>query len=65
MDNDLNNFFVTVDIFRDSTKIKSLTIPKSLVHDTFQLYVFPGSPFNLKFHDDIEKFSLDSKIMGF
>lgn len=65
MDNDLNKFFVTVDIYKGNEKVKSITIPKSLIHDTFEQYKFPGSPYDVRIIDHTGNFRINSKIMGF
>lgn len=64
MDNDLNNFFLSVDVFKGNDKVKTFTVPKSLVHDIFQAYAYPGSPFHVTVHDKLENFVLSSKILG-
>lgn len=65
MDNDLNKYFVTVDIYKGDNKVKSVTIPKSLIHDMFQQYKFPGSQYDIKIIDHIGNYRINSKIMGF
>jgi hypothetical protein len=65
MDNDLNSFFLTIDIYQGDTKVKTVTVPKSLIHDIFQQYKFPGSRYDIKVLDHTGNFRIDSKIMGF
>jgi hypothetical protein len=65
MDNDLNSFFLTIDIYEGDTKVKTVTVPKSLIHDIFQQYKFPGSRYDIKVLDHTGNFRIDSKIMGF
>ena len=36
MDNDLNSFFLTIDIYEGDNKVKTVTVPKSLIHVIFQ-----------------------------
>ncbi len=65
MDNDLNKFFVTVDIYKGTDKIKSVTIPKSLIHDMFEQYKFPGSMYDVRITDSTGNMRINSKIMGY
>lgn len=65
MDNDLNKYFVTVDIYKGDSKVKSVTIPKSLIHDMFQQYKFPGSQYDVRIIDHTGNYRINSKIMGF
>lgn len=65
MDNDLNRFFVNIDIYRGDTKVKSVTVPKSLIHDIFQQYKFPGSQYDVRITDHTGNYRINSKIMGF
>ena len=65
MDNDLNSFFLTIDIYEGDTTIKTVTVPKSLIHVIFQQYKFPGSRYDIKVLDHTGNFRIDSRIMGF
>jgi hypothetical protein len=65
MDNDLNRFFVSIDIYKGDSKVKSVTVPKSLIHDIFQQYKFPGSQYDVRITDHTGNYRINSKIMGF
>ena len=63
MDNDLNTYFVTFEIYDDGTKVNSLTIPKSLIHEEFQNWKFPGSTLEVRIKDHTGNFRISSKIL--
>jgi hypothetical protein len=63
MDNDLNTYFVTFEIYDDGTKVNSLTIPKSLIHEEFQNWKFFGSTLEVRIKDHTGNFRISSKIL--
>lgn len=64
MDNNLNNFFVTFLIYKDGSEVHSMTVPKSLIHDMFQKWVYPGSEFSVKVVDYTDKLRIDSSMFA-
>jgi hypothetical protein len=63
MDNDLNSYFVTFEIYEDGTKVNSLTVPKSLIHEEFQNWKFPESTLEVRIKDHTGNFRISSKIL--
>lgn len=51
MVNDLDKFFVTAVIYEGQEYIKSLTVPKSLIHDVIMKFKYPGSKFDVRIID--------------
>lgn len=60
MDDNLNNFFVTFLIYKDGSEDHSMTVPKSLIHDMFQKWVYPGSEFSIKIIDNEGKLRIQT-----
>jgi hypothetical protein len=63
MDNDLNRYFVTFEIYQDGIKVNSLVVPISLIHDEFQNWKFPGSTVEVRVIDHTSNFRISSKIL--
>lgn len=63
MDNDLNRYFVTFQIYKDGAQVNSLVVPKSLIHEEFQNWKFPGSTFEVRVIDHTGNFRISSKIL--
>lgn len=65
MDNDLNKFFVTINIFEGENQVHSVSVPKSNIHDVFLKYKYPGSIYDLKVIDHTGNYRINSKIVQF
>lgn len=63
MDNDLNEYFVTFEIYKDGAQVNSLVVPKSLIHDEFLNWKFPGSTVEVRIKDHTGNFRISSKIL--
>lgn len=57
MDNDLNRYFVTLDVYKGTEKVYSTTIPRSLLH-TISACKYPGSEFNIRVIDHTGNFRI-------
>ncbi len=64
MDNDLNSYFVTVDVYQGEQKIHSVITPRSLIHDMFQLWKYPSSPYDIRVIDHTGNFRINSAIFN-
>lgn len=64
MGSDLNNFFVTFNIFRDGVQVHSIEAPKSMINQMFTTWVYPDSPYSVKVVDDTGNFRIDSNIFN-
>lgn len=64
MDNNLNRFFVTMEIYEGDTCINSITVPSSLIHDMFQKWKFPGSWFDVRVIDHTGNLRINSTILN-
>lgn len=62
MVNDLDKFFVTAVIYEGTTYLKSLTIPKSLIHDVIMKYKYPGSSLNVRIIDNTGVYRINTEI---
>lgn len=60
MDNNLNNFFVTFYIYKEGAEVHSMIVPKSLIHDMFQKWIYPGSKFSVKIIDSAGKLRIQT-----
>jgi hypothetical protein len=65
MDNNLNNFFLTANIYKGENLVKSLTVPKSLIHHTVQKYAFPGSLHTVEVLDENNNLVFNSISLGY
>jgi len=65
MDNNLDNFFLTANIYKGSDLVKSLTVPKSLIHHTVQKYAFPGSLHSVEVLDKNNSVVFNSISLGY
>lgn len=63
MDNDLNKYFVTMQIYEGDVQIHSIEVPRSLIHEMFQKWKFPGSRFNVHVIDHTGNFRINSTIL--
>lgn len=63
MDNDLNKYFVTMDIYQGEEKIHSVTSPRSLIHTVFSQWKYLGSPYNVRVIDHTGNFRINSVIL--
>jgi len=64
MDNDLNKFFVTFLVYKGNTEITTFTVPRSLIHDMFQKWKFPGSQYDVRIIDHTGNFRVNSTILN-
>jgi hypothetical protein len=62
MDNDLNNFFVTIEVYEGDKKLYSYTLLKSLLH-SIRKCKYPGSPYDVRVIDNTENYRINSKII--
>lgn len=63
MDNDLNKYFVTINIYKGEQQVHSIVSPRSLIHDAFQQWKYPGSPFDVRVIDHTGNFRINSAIL--
>jgi hypothetical protein len=64
MDNDLNKYFVTVQVYKNDQQVHSITMPKSLIHEIFQKWKFPGSEYDVRIIDHTGNFRINSVILN-
>jgi hypothetical protein len=64
MDNDLNKFFVTFLIYKGHTEVNTVTVPRSLIHEMFQKWKFPGSQFEVRVVDHTGNYRINSEILN-
>lgn len=64
MDNDLNKYFVTFLIYKGHDEVTTFTVPKSLIHDMFQKWKFPGSQFEVRVFDHTDNYRINSEILN-
>jgi hypothetical protein len=64
MASDLNNFFVTFLIYKNKTQVHTMIVPKSLIHDMFQKWVYPGSEFCIQIIDHTDKLRIDTNMFA-
>ncbi len=62
MDNNLNNFFVTFLIYKDNIEVHSMIVPKSLIHDMFQKWMF--TDFKIKIVDHTGKLRVNTEFFA-
>jgi len=63
MDNDLNRYFVNLDIYLNNDKLHTVIVPSSLLHDAILLWKYPGSPFVLHVIDHTGNYRLNTNIL--
>ena len=63
MDNKLDQYFVTIDVYQDEQKIHSVITPRSLIHDMFLMWAYPGSSYNVRVIDHTGNFRINSTIL--
>jgi hypothetical protein len=63
MENDLNRFYVTMHIYKGDQEVHSVITPRSLIHEMFQKWKFPGSEFNVRVIDHTGNFRINSTIL--
>lgn len=63
MDNDLNRYFVTFEIYKDGAQVNSLVVPISLIHEEFRNWKFPGSTVEVRVIDHTGNFRISSNIL--
>lgn len=64
MGNDLNQYFVTFKIFKDSEQIHEMESPISMIQYMFAKWAYPGSPYIVQIVDSTGNFRLDSRIFN-
>lgn len=60
---DLNKYFVTMEIYKGNVQVNSLTVPRSLLSDVFYKWKFPGSQFDVHVIDHTGKLRINSIIL--
>lgn len=65
MDNNLDNFFLTANIYKGTELVKSITVPRSLIHHTLQKYAFPGSLHSVEVLDKNNNVTFHSNSLGY
>jgi ribosome-associated toxin RatA of RatAB toxin-antitoxin module len=64
MDNDLNKYFVTVQVYKEDQQVNSITMPKSLIHEIVQKWKFPGSEYDVRVVDYTGNYRFNSTILN-
>ena len=52
MVNDINQYFVTVKVFKSNELIKEIECPKSLLQIFYSSWVYPGTPYSVEITDN-------------
>jgi hypothetical protein len=60
MDNDLNKYFVTLNVYKGPEHVYTLTIPRSLLH-SIRKCKYPGSEFNISVIDHTGNFRITTE----
>jgi hypothetical protein len=61
---DLNNYFVTMQIYKGDVQVHSITVPKSMISDMFYKWKFPGSQYDVHVIDHTGNFRINSTILN-
>jgi len=62
MASDLNEYFVTFNIYRGSEQVHTIEAPRSMIQHIFMQYKYPYSPYEVRVVDNTGNFRLSSKI---
>jgi hypothetical protein len=64
MANNLNQYYVTFEIYKDNALAHSFDCPRSFIQSQFNVWKYAGSPYTIKVIDHTGNFRISSDILN-